>query len=93
MADLSSSLEQADLDVLYLTFGHQNHLTDVWSITRDLDILSLGAESAFVEAGISIGLGLKGERPEIWVNLEALHQENHTLDARILRLCKVVSGP
>ncbi len=93
LPDLSASLKQADLDVLYLTFGHQNHLADVWSITRDLGILSLGSESAFVEAGISIGLGLKSGRPEIWVNLEALHQENHILDARILRLCKVVSVP
>ncbi len=92
-ADLSSGLGLADFDVLYVTVGHSGHIQVVQSVTRELGILSLGASSAFVSNGLSIGLGLEDGRPQIWVNLEALHQEGHLLNARILRLCKVVSAP
>jgi len=92
-ADLMSSIRSANLDVLYVTEGHKGNIQTIQTITRELDILSLGAESIFVNTGLSIGLGLKDGHPQIWVNLESLHQEGHLLDARILRLCKVVSTP
>ena len=88
--ELDDRLRGSGVEVAYVSAGHRDHLATVRTVARDLGILTLGAESDYVGAGVSIGLGLKQDRPQIWVDLESLHQEGQTLDARILRLCKVV---
>ncbi len=87
---LADQLIDSHAEVAYISTGHKDHLDTIRNLTRALDILTLGAESAYVGAGVSIGLGLNQDRPQIWVDLESLHQEGQALDARILRLCKVV---
>lgn len=89
--DLARQLSQADIDVLYVTAGHRGHLDAVAINTRNHGILSLAGAEGDVGLGLSVGLALDGERLRIEVDLEALAAEGHQLDARVLRLCRVVN--
>lgn len=91
VAELGDRLRQAAVDVVYITAGQRGFLEAIGGLTRELGILSLGGDSRYVGEGASIGLGLAEGHPQILVHLESLHQEGHPLDARILRLCKVVT--
>ena len=88
--DLVRQMTSADIDVLYVTDGHVDHLDAVASGARSKGIRTLSGCSCYVALGVSLGLDLEGDRPLIMVNLEAMAAEGHQLDARVLRLCKVV---
>jgi hypothetical protein len=89
--DLARQLAHTDIDVLYVTRGHHAHLNSVAGITRSNGILTLAGDAGDVGRGLSVGIGLDGERLRIEVDLEALAAEGHQLDARVLRLCRVVN--
>lgn len=89
--DLARQLSGADLDVLYVTAGHGNFLERVSGHTRALGVLSLAGAAGDVGRGLSVGLSLEDGRPRLEVDLGALAAEGHQLDARVLRLCKVVA--
>lgn len=89
--DLARQLAGADLDVLYVTAGHGDVLEQVSSHTRTLGVLSLAGAAGDVGGGLSVGLVLEDGRPRLEVDLTALAAEGHQLDARVLRLCKVVA--
>jgi hypothetical protein len=44
----------------------------------------------YVETGLAIGIGVKGERPEIVINLTASRAEGADLDAQLLKLARIV---
>lgn len=89
--DLGRQIGLADIDVLYVTAGHRDHLDSVARNTRGRGILTLAGAGGDVGRGLSVGLIPEGERLRIEVDLEALAAEGHQLDARVLRLCRVVN--
>lgn len=88
--ELARQLAQADIDVLYVTVGHRDHLDVVAQGARARGILTLAGGGGKVGRGLSVGLSLDKDRPSLEVDLDALAAEGHQLDARVLRLCKVV---
>jgi hypothetical protein len=44
----------------------------------------------YVERGLAIGVGVKGERPEIVINLDASRAEGAELNAQVLRIARIV---
>lgn len=89
--DLARQIAQADIEVLYVTAGHRDHLDVISRIARQRGILTLAAETGSVGLGLSVGLRHDGERIRIEVDIASLAAEGHQLDARVLRLCEVVN--
>lgn len=87
---LAEVIETANVDVIYVTAGHDDQLDTIARSCRAAGLLSMAGREGYVARGLSVGLELDGERPRIEVNLEALAAEGHQLDSRVLRLCKVV---
>ncbi len=88
---LAEYLDEKEIDILYVAEGNEADLRRIKSATRHLDVLTLSGNGDLAKQGLSIGLGLREGRPRIMVNLEALQEEGHVLDARVLRLCEVVT--
>ncbi len=90
---LSNHLDEKGIDILYVAEGNEKDLERIKSATRHRNVLTLSGTGDIAKRGLSIGLGLHEGRPRIMVNLEALQEEGHVLDARVLRLCEVVTEP
>ena len=61
-----------------------------YSLCRQYKVLSVTGTSDFVENGqVSIGFGLKNNKPIIFVNLSSLEKEGQSLSTDILRIAKI----
>ena len=87
---LDSALKQKRVQVLYVSPLRAVPLGDVTAVSRAAGITTLTGVPRYVETGLAIGLDMKGERPEIVVNLAASRAEGADLTAHLLKLARVV---
>lgn len=60
-------------------------------LCQESGVLSISAVPSLVESGdFSIGIGTKGGRPQILVNLSRLEAEGHQVSSELLKLAKVI---
>lgn len=78
------------INVLYVTSGGSNLHKSISRMTRAKKILTLTGRADYVADGISVGLAVREERPEIVVNLRSARAEGSDFSAGLLRLCKVI---
>lgn len=89
-SDLGSALSRLHLTVLYVSPLRAVDLESVAAATRKARILTLTGVPRYVAAGLSIGIDVKGERPDIVINLPAAKAEGADLDAQLLKLARVI---
>jgi len=87
---LDSTLKRKQVDVLYVSPLRAVPLEDVMAVSRAAGITTLTGVPRYVETGLAIGLDMKGERPEIVINLAASRAEGADLTAHLLKLARVV---
>jgi hypothetical protein len=78
--------------VLYVSPLRAVHLEDVALVSRAAQITTVTGVPRYVETGLAIGVDLKGERPQIVVNLAASRAEGADLTAHLLKLARVVDS-
>ena len=95
-ADVTEKLDEAltrlGVKVLYVTPLRAFDLDGLVKATRRTRTLTLTGVPDYVEAGLSIGLDLRQDRPQILVNLRAARAEGADLAAPLLSLATVVEG-
>ena len=87
----AAALAASGAAVAYVAPLRATDLKDIVSATRALGILSSTGVPEYVDAGIAIGISLRGERPEILVNLDASLAEGARLSSELLQLSRVVT--
>jgi len=87
---LDSALKRNRVQVLYVSPLRAVALGDVTAVSRAAGITTLTGVPRYVETGLAIGLDMKGERPEIVINLAASRAEGADLTAHLLKLARVV---
>lgn len=87
---LDSALKRHRVQVLYVSPLRAVSLGDVTAVSRSAGITTLTGVPRYVETGLAIGLEMKGERPEIVINLAASRAEGADLTAHLLKLARVV---
>jgi hypothetical protein len=87
---LDSALTRKRVQVLYVSPLRAVPLGDVMAVSRAAGITTLTGVPRYVETGLAIGLDMKGERPEIVINLAASRAEGADLTAHLLKLARVV---
>lgn len=78
------------IDVVWLCSG-----VDVEAVLLQLErtgALGVTAEESAVEAGIPLGLLIRGQRPRVAVNLASAERLGVRFDARLLRLAEIVGA-
>ncbi|MCI0688013.1 MAG: YfiR family protein [Sporichthyaceae bacterium] len=88
--DLGPALRRLEVNVLYVSPLRAVDLATVAAVTRTGQITSLTGVPRYVEIGLAVGLDMKGERPQIVVNLGASRAEGADFSAQLLKLARVV---
>jgi hypothetical protein len=88
--DLDAVLARQQVTVLYVTPLRAADLRLLMAAARTSRITTVTGVPEYVETGLAIGIGVKGERPEIVINLTASRAEGADLDAQLLKLARIV---
>ncbi|MDV7187280.1 YfiR/HmsC family protein [Lutibacter sp. TH_r2] len=81
VSDLEKQIDGVDL--VYFMPG----LQDEASICKKEKVLSVTGNSEYVVQGkVSLGFGIKNNKPKIFLNLKSLEEENQSLSSEILRI-------
>ena len=88
--DLAEALTRNRVRVLYVSPLRAVDIRTLTAVSRLAGISTVTGVPRYVEAGLAVGLDLKGERPEIVVNLLASRAEGADLDAQLLKLARIV---
>jgi hypothetical protein len=89
--NLENTLTRLEVKVLYVTPLRAFDLQSLVAATRRTRILTLTGVPDYVEAGLSIGLDLRQDRPRIVVNLYAARAEGADLTAPLLGIATVLN--
>jgi hypothetical protein len=80
----------AGIDILYVAPLRTVEPASIAVASRDTQTLTLTGVPAYVEAGLAVGIGTRGGKPQIIVNLPASRAEGSRFSAKLLRLCRIV---
>lgn len=89
-ADLAAVLRSEEIDVLYVAPLRAADLNALRATCRASQVTTVTGVPEYVERGLAIGIGVKGERPEIVINLDASRAEGAELNAQVLRIARIV---
>jgi len=92
MTDLERELDLNQIDVLYLTPMRAVEISSILRVTASRRILTLTGVPDYVEEGVSVGIGIRGDRPLIMVNLQSTKREGADFNSHLLKLAKIVPG-
>ena len=91
-ADLGQLLRDSEADAVYIAPLRAFEVDRITEVTRRLHIMSLSGITLYVEQGVSAGVGVRGERPEIVINLTGARAEGIDFSSRLLNLARVISN-
>ncbi|MDP6775356.1 MAG: YfiR/HmsC family protein [Candidatus Latescibacteria bacterium] len=87
---LRASLTNRGIHAIYVTPLRAVEIREITAASRSLKIRTFTGVPEYVGAGIGVGIGMKGERPEILINLDASKAEGTDFRARLLKLARIV---
>jgi hypothetical protein len=87
---LGAALSRLQVSVLYVSPLRAVDLRAVMSACRSAGVTTVTGVTDYVETGLAIGIGAKGDRPEIVINLAASRAEGADLNAQLLKLARIV---
>jgi hypothetical protein len=89
-SDLARSLGSAQVDAVYVTPLRAVRIEAVTEITRQRHITTLTGVPHYVVDGLTVGLGVRGQKPEILVNLQSHKAEGAEFSAQLLKMARIV---
>jgi hypothetical protein len=87
---VARKLAGAAIDALYVTPLRAVRIAAIVEITRQRHITTLTGVPEYVVDGVTVGLGIRGARPEIVVNLASLKLERAEFSAQLLKIVRIV---
>lgn len=88
--NLKINLSKYDIDILYITPMRAVDLKMISQLCQSDKILSITGVPQYVEDGISVGLDIKAEKPQIIINLQSSKAEGADFSSKLLNLAKVI---
>jgi len=88
-AEVGSALDARKVTVAYIAPLRAYDLETLLDATRQRKILTLTGVSNYVERGVSIGIGMRDQRPQILVNLPSAKAEGADFNSHFLKLVRV----
>jgi len=92
MNELRRQLEEEEVDLLYITPLRAQDASEITAVASSLRIATLTGVREYMEEGVCLGLGVRGGRPEILVNLEVCRYAGMDLNSELLKLATLI-GP
>ena len=88
--DLKSALQSLGVDVVYVAPLRAMDIASITEVTRELGVATVTGVEDYVHEGISVGLGVRQEKPCVLVNLDASKAEGVDFSSRLLSLAQLV---
>ena len=80
-----------NIDVLYIVHGKKELIDKVLKVTRAEKILSCTCKAELVSTcGVTMAVGLKDNKPKIYLNLSSAKSEGADFSAKFLRVAEIV---
>ncbi|MEO8382047.1 MAG: YfiR family protein [Acidobacteriota bacterium] len=90
--DAWAALKGIEADVFYVAPMRGANIEEIARIAKARQIRTMAGLSEYVPLGISIGIGVRNDRPLILVNLDAARAEGAAYQAQLLQLAEIVRG-
>ncbi len=85
-----NALARADIDIAYVTPLRMFDLDILARVCRELRIVTASGVAEYMENGIVLGIGSRGGRPEIVVNMMLARDIGVDFDSQFLQLARVI---
>jgi len=83
---LERSIAARNIDVLYVAPGNAKNIPAITKVSRERGVATTTGVPEYVRSGISVGLGVSQDRPQILINQAAALAELCEFDASLLRI-------
>jgi hypothetical protein len=87
---LTEWVDEADVDVLYVTVGLSRRMGEINALAAAKKLVTLAPIREYVEQGLAIGVVAEGDHPQLVVNLPAARAAGMDLDPRALQLSQLI---
>lgn len=88
--NLAEAITRDNVDILYITPLRAVEIEKITNLSRAQKIMTLTGVPDYVESGLAVGVGVKGEKPLIIINLKAAKAEGADFSSQLLKLAKVI---
>jgi hypothetical protein len=88
---LNDVVARKNVKVLYITSDGNNNIKKISELTQAQKILTITGRIDYVNRGLSVGLGIQDEKPQIVINLPSVRAEGSDFGAKLLKLCKILN--
>ncbi len=89
---LRAALAHHSIDVLYVAPLRAVNIDDIVAVSREHSILTYTGVPEYVKQGVAVGIGARGGRPHILINLTAARAEGADFSSELLKLAQIVDG-
>jgi len=90
---LSKKIIDKNIDVIYIAKGEKELIDRVLKVTQSEKILSCTGKAEYVSScGVSMAVGLKDNKPKIYLNLSSAKSEGADFSAKFLRVAEIVDS-
>lgn len=90
LSDLEAQLKAGRIEALYLTPLRAVDLVALTAMARKYGVRTFTGVSAYTIEGVAVAIGLKGDNPQMIINLKAARGEGADYSSYVLRLAKVI---
>lgn len=88
--DLVTQLTRFHIHVLYITPIRAIDIEVISQTCQSKHIISMTGVTDYLESGIALGVGTRGEKPQIIVNLSEAKAEGADFSSKLLNLAKII---
>lgn len=88
--DLESTAGKNGVDVLYVAPLRAMDMERITKVCRNNKITTMTGVLEYIDSGLAIGVGIKGRKPLIIINLPASKMEGADFSSQLLKLAKVI---
>ena len=84
-------LSKKHIDVVFISRGEKQQVEKLLKLTQSEKILSCTSKAEYVTTcGVTMAVGLKDNKPKIYLNLSSAKREGADFSAKFLRVAEIV---
>jgi hypothetical protein len=92
-AGIKEKIDGKHIEVLFIVGGEKRMLREIIALTQKEKILSWTNNTEYVSScGVTMGVGLKENKPKIYLNFASAQREGVDFSAKFLRIAEIVDN-
>lgn len=89
--DLKKKIVEKEIDVVFIARGEKQQVEKLLKLTQTEKILSCTSKAEYVTScGVTMAVGLKDNKPKIYLNISSAKREGADFSAKFLRVAEIV---